>query len=115
MGFAAVPAGAVKVVHVVLSLNLGGLEHVVLRLLGKLDRTRFEPVVCALDEPGSLAPRLADLGVPLHVVRRRAAGLDLGLPARLASFFEEQGARLVHTHNASPHLYGSLAAQLTRG
>lgn len=103
----------VKIVHVVLSLNVGGLERVVLELLAHVDRSRFSPVVCALDEPGVLAPRLARLGIPLRLLSREP-GLDARLPLRLAQLLREEGARLIHTHNASPHLYGALAAQLAR-
>jgi len=101
----------VKVVHVVLGLNMGGLERVVLRLVARTDRARFEPVVCALDEPGVLAPELARLDVPLRIVRREP-GLDTSLPFRLGHWLKEQGARIVHTHNPAPHLYGSLAARI---
>jgi sugar transferase (PEP-CTERM/EpsH1 system associated) len=104
----------IKVVQVVIALNMGGLERVVLRLLGQLDRSRWTPVVCALDEPGALAPDLAQLGVPLHVIGRRP-GLDLDLAVRLSALLRREGARVVHTHNAAAHLYGSLAAHLARG
>ncbi len=107
------PPGPIKVAHVVLALNMGGLERVVLRLLARLDRARFAPIVCALDEPGGLAPDLARLGIPLRVIRR-GPGVDLGVAVRLARALREEGVRLVHTHNAASHLYGSLAAHLLR-
>lgn len=82
-----------------------------LRLLARTDRARFEPLVCALDAPGVLAPELARIGVPLALIRRRP-GLDATLPLRLAAWLHRRRAALVHTHNASPHLYGALAARL---
>jgi sugar transferase (PEP-CTERM/EpsH1 system associated) len=106
-------AEAVKVAHVVLALNMGGLERVVLRLLARLDRARFAPVVLALDEPGGLAPELARLGIPLQVMGRRP-GLDAGVAVRMSGVLRREGVRLVHTHNAAAHLYGSLAAHLVR-
>jgi sugar transferase (PEP-CTERM/EpsH1 system associated) len=106
--------GPLKIVHVVLGLDVGGLERMLLRLLAATDRDRFTPVVCALDAPGALAPELARLGVPLAVIARRP-GLDAGLPPRLALWLRRERARLVHTHNASPHLYGALAARLALG
>ena len=105
--------GPVKVAHVVLGLNVGGLERVVLRLLERLDRTRFAPIVCALDEPGELAPELARLHVPLLMVPR-APGLDFGLTVRLSRLLARERVELVHTHNTSPHLYGALAAMIAR-
>ncbi|WP_437278635.1 glycosyltransferase [Sorangium sp. So ce375] len=109
----AAPGRPVKVAHVVLSLNVGGLERVVLRLLDRMARDRFAPVVCALEEPGALAEELARLGVPLVVIPR-GPGLDPGLPVRLAAWLRREGIRLVHTHNPGPHLYGALAAGFAR-
>jgi sugar transferase (PEP-CTERM/EpsH1 system associated) len=97
------------VAHVVLSLNVGGLEKVVLRLLERIDRARFAPIVCALDEAGSLAGELDRLGVPLHVLPRRR-GLDPSLVFELAALFRREHVAVVHTHNPTPHLYGALAA-----
>ncbi|WP_437957935.1 glycosyltransferase [Sorangium sp. So ce119] len=109
----AAPGRPAKVAHVVLSLNVGGLERVVLRLLERTARDRFAPVVCALQEPGALAEELARLDVPLVVIPRRP-GLDPGLPVRLSAWMRREGIALVHTHNPGPHLYGALAAGLAR-
>lgn len=111
----AIPAlTPVKICHVVLSLDVGGLERVVLRLLSRLDRSRWTPVVVALDEPGALAGGLGRLGIPLRVMGR-GAGLDADLAVRLSALLRQEGARLVHTHNTAAHLYGSIAAHLARG
>jgi sugar transferase (PEP-CTERM/EpsH1 system associated) len=101
----------VKVVHVVLGLDVGGLERMVLRLLASTDRSRFSPIVVALDTEGALAPELARRGVPLSVVRREP-GVDTRLPFRLARWLDRERAALVHTHNATPHLHGAIAARL---
>jgi sugar transferase (PEP-CTERM/EpsH1 system associated) len=106
-------SGPLPIVHLVLALNVGGLERMLLRLLSLTDRDRFRPSLVALDEPGTLAPELARLGVPLTVMRR-GPGIDTRLPLRLAKRLRRMGARLVHTHNATPHLYGSVAAAVAR-
>jgi sugar transferase (PEP-CTERM/EpsH1 system associated) len=103
----------IKIVHLVLALDVGGLEEVVLRLVAHTDRDRFTPSVYALDAPGSMAPELAPLDVPLHVVER-APGLDATLPVRLARRLAREGVQILHTHNASPHFYGAVAASLAR-
>jgi sugar transferase (PEP-CTERM/EpsH1 system associated) len=102
---------AIKVAYVVLALNMGGLERMVLKLLARLDRSRWTPVVVALDEPGTLAPELAALGVPMRVMGR-GRGVDVEMTVRLARLLRQEGALLLHTHNAAAHLYGSVAAHL---
>ncbi len=103
----------ITIVHLVLTLDVGGLEEVVLRLLAHTDRTRFTPLVYALDAPGAMAWELDALGVPLRVFHR-APGIDLALPMRLARCLAREGVRLVHTHNVSPHFYGAVGASLVR-
>jgi len=103
----------ITIAHLVLALDVGGLEEVVLRLLAHTDRARFTPLVYALDAPGAMASELAALGVPL-VVLHRAPRLDPALPLRLARRLVSAGVRVLHTHNAGPHLYGALAANLAR-
>ena len=103
---------SVRMAHVVLSLNMGGLERVLIRLLAATDRRQFLPVVFALDEPGSLAVELSRLRVPLHVIPRAQRGVDLSLPARLAAHFHRDDVQLIHTHNSGPHFYASLAARV---
>lgn len=116
-GDAALPRGAAgpaRVAHVVLGLNVGGLERMVLQLLERTCRARFAPIVCALEEAGELAPELARLDVPLVVLPRRP-GLDARLAAELSTWLRREGVRLVHTHNPGPHLYGAVAAAIARG
>ncbi len=103
----------IKVVHLVLALDVGGLEEVVLRLVAHTDRDRFTPLVYALDVPGAMASELVALDVPLRIVKR-APGLDVTLPARLARCFVREGVQILHTHNASPHFYGAVGATLAR-
>lgn len=101
-----------RVAHIVLTLNMGGLERMVLRLLERTDRACFAPIVVALDEPGELAPELDRMGVPIvHFLRR--PGIDLKLALHLSRWLEQRGIDLVHTHNSGPHFYGSLAARMT--
>jgi sugar transferase (PEP-CTERM/EpsH1 system associated) len=103
----------VKVVHVVLGLDIGGLERVVLGLIARLDRRRFAPLVCALDRAGELSWELDRMGVPLVVMPRRR-GLDPALVWQLSRTLTRERAAIVHTHNPTPHLYGALASALAR-
>ncbi len=104
----------VTILHVVLSLQVGGLERVVLRLLAHTDRALYRPVVVTLDEPGELAYELVKLGVPCQSLGRRKGGFDLALVDRLVRVIDHEGARVLHTHNTAPHIYGVLAARKSR-
>ena len=56
----------IKVAHISTSLNTGGAEVQLLRLLGKLDKNKFEMVVISLHEETYLADEARKLGIPVH-------------------------------------------------
>jgi sugar transferase (PEP-CTERM/EpsH1 system associated) len=97
------------VAHVVWSLNVGGLENIVLRLVDRLDPTRFDSLVVCLEEAGGLA-REGDRVVALH----KKPGADWLLPLRIAPVLREHRVGVVHCHNYGPLLYGAVAARLAR-
>jgi len=106
-------ASRVTVVHVVASLDVGGLERVVFDLVRHSDRTRFAPRVVCLEGVGAWSGRFAELGIPVDCVARSRGG-TAGRILRLARHLHEVGADVVHTHNVKPHLHGALAAALAR-
>jgi glycosyltransferase involved in cell wall biosynthesis len=103
----------VTVVHVVASLDVGGLEGVVFDLVKHADRTRFAPRVVCLEDLGAWRWRFAELGIPVDCIAPQRGGLA-GRILRLARRLREIGADVVHTHNVKPHLHGALAAALAR-
>ena len=64
-----------RVLHVINNLNLGGAEMMLVRLLGRLDRTRWSPHVVSLIGGGPAAERLESIGVPVTFL-----GMRRGLP-----------------------------------
>jgi sugar transferase (PEP-CTERM/EpsH1 system associated) len=105
--------GRIRVVHLVLSLDFAGLEMVVVDLARQADRSRFEPHVICLREPGGLAALLKKHGVPVH-------SLDCPeLPKfrtlrRLVRLLRQIRPHVLHTHNPSPHMFGVFATCLAR-
>lgn len=56
----------IKIAHISTSLETGGAEVQLLRLLDKIDKTKFEMIVISLHEETYLADQVRDLGVPVH-------------------------------------------------
>jgi sugar transferase (PEP-CTERM/EpsH1 system associated) len=101
----------VRVAHIVSTLNIGGLEKVVLNLMQHCNRDLFEPCVVCLGEAGALAPLFADLQVPVLSLgpTNRIRG---GKLVPLLKILSKVKPHVVHTHNPSPHLYGIVAGRL---
>lgn len=99
-----------RVVHVVTSLAIGGLEKVVLDLVRYRTRDVFGARVICLDASGTLQQGFAELGVPVESI-----GTTGSVPARilkLARRLRQLRPHVLHTHNPQAHLHGTLAARL---
>lgn len=106
------PPQRVKLVFVITGLATGGAEMMLLKLLERLDRTRFSPLVISLTTTGEIGPCIAALGIPVEAV-----GMNKGLAGVLA--FPRLVARLrgikpdvVHTWMYHSDLLGGVAARL---
>lgn len=100
-----------KVAHVVLSLQPGGLERFVVALSSTYAMAGIEQIVVCLDERGVLAPQVEAAGHQVALVPRRP-GFNPRLIAQLARFFQKHAVDVVHTHSLDPMFYGGIAARI---
>jgi glycosyltransferase involved in cell wall biosynthesis len=98
---------AARVLQVVLSLDTGGTERLVVELCTKL-RRRVEMAVCCLDSPGALAQEVTDCGIEV-VALHRDTGFRPTLGYRIAKLAERHRATIIHCHQYSPFVYGRIA------
>ena len=98
------------VAHVVLTLDHGGLEHLVIQLSVQLQRRGIRSVIVVLTD-GALVGEARRQGIDVFVLGKRE-GLDLTVIPRLARVLRRERADVVHSHNFAPLNYGTLAAKL---
>jgi glycosyltransferase involved in cell wall biosynthesis len=96
-----------RVLQVVLSLDTGGTERLVIQICTKLHQ-RFGMAVCCLDAPGALAGELTDRGIEVAALNRDG-GFRPSLGYRIAKLAERHGADVLHCHQYSPFIYGRIA------
>lgn len=104
---------AVKIVQIVPALEIGGLERVVINLAEKINSKNYNVVICCLEGKGDLRAEAERKGIRVISADKRP-GKDFLLPLRLASILKNENARIVHTHNSGPLLYGTLAAKIAQ-
>ena len=109
-----VPAdGRIHVLHLVTSLEPGGLENGVVNLANGLDPSGFRTTVACMERVGDFARRLReDVRV---ICLGKAPGFRFSVATRLARTIRSEGADILHTHNLGPLIYGSLAGVLAGG
>ncbi len=97
----------IGVLQVVLSLDPGGTERLVVELSKRLEG-RCRTLVCCLDRKGAWAAELAEHGIPVVALGRRP-GFRPALGLRIAALARRHGARVLHCHHYSPFVYGTIA------
>lgn len=100
----------VRVVHLVSTLNMGGLEKVVYDLTRLADRDQFDVRVVCLGEVGALERMYADIDVPVTELRVLGNGILPSIRA-LVRVLRRNPPDVLHTHNPSPHIAGAVAAR----
>jgi glycosyltransferase involved in cell wall biosynthesis len=100
-----------RLVFIITGLSTGGSETMLLKLLERIDRRRFQPHVFSLSGKGEIGPRIEALGIPVE-----ALGMRPGLPSplkfhRLVSRLRELQPDMIHTWMYHADLVGSLAAR----
>jgi sugar transferase (PEP-CTERM/EpsH1 system associated) len=99
--------------HIVYSLQIGGLEELVLNVVRKANREKYRLTVIVLRQDGPLALEIEKLGVQVHRLGG-GEGFSWALVSRLATLLRQEKIDLVHTHDLGPFIYGGLA-MLRRG
>jgi glycosyltransferase involved in cell wall biosynthesis len=99
-----------SVLHVVLSLDVGGLEHIVLNLVKEGVRAGHSVSILCLEKTGVLAPDAERLGATVHCVHK-AAGIEWRVVKRISAVLESIRPDIVHTHHLTALLYAGPAAR----
>ncbi len=99
------------IMFITFSLDVGGIETLILEICRRIDRQKYQPFVCSFFENGRLEPEFKNLDIPVYTVQK-SDGLDWSLSFRLVKLFKELEVDIVHTHNPSVWLYGGIAAKL---
>lgn len=104
-------ARKLRVCHVSMTLLTGGLERLLVEFGRHRNAERFDCEFLALDQIGTPADDLREMGFEVASVAAESLGKLAHLQTLIRRFHDGQ-FDIVHTHNTVAHFYGSLAAHL---
>jgi hypothetical protein len=99
-----------NVTHVVLSLDVGGLERNVVNQVREGRRLGQNVSILCVERPGTLAPRAEELGARVVCVDK-PPGLRPGTVGTIRSVLRDLRPYVIHTNQIGPLLYTGLAAR----
>jgi glycosyltransferase involved in cell wall biosynthesis len=101
------------VAHVMLSLDVGGLERNVLNQVRQAPRLGQRITIICLERPGALAQPARELGATVICTQKRP-GIRVGLVGALRNILREIQPDVVHTHQIGTLFYAGPAALWAR-
>jgi glycosyltransferase involved in cell wall biosynthesis len=105
------PTRRLKVLHLLVSLPVGGAEDLVAAIVRGLDPERFAAGVACLGLPGPVGEELYSAGYPVNYLGHNLKRTSLWrLVADVRRLLQELEPDILHTHLYHPNLYGRLAA-----
>jgi sugar transferase (PEP-CTERM/EpsH1 system associated) len=102
-----------RILHVVYSLNIGGLERVVIDLTKGFMKKGHIVSICCLNEKGVLGEELELEGIEMFSLGKRP-GIAWNLPFRISKIIKKRHFNIIHTHNEGGLIYGATAALIAR-
>ena len=106
------PSQPIRVCHVSMCLQTGGLERLLVDFARFHDRKKFELQFLALSGDGQPAADIRAEKCVVHVLNEDLSIRKLQSLTQLVRHLKQQRAQIVHTHNTYAHFYGALAARL---
>ena len=104
----------IRVAYVAHTFMVGGAEEMVLNLVRHLPSDRYEPMVCAIHEPGPIGHEIAATGVPFRTLGRVPGLRDPLAPVAIYRYLREVQPHLIHTVLLTASLDGRAAAIVAR-
>jgi glycosyltransferase involved in cell wall biosynthesis len=103
----------INVLYVIWSLGLGGAEQVVISLAKGLDRNKFKPFVCCLNDEGRFAEEVKKEGIQV-IALNKAKGIDFSLISKMVRVIKENNIQIIHTHLWGANFWGRFAASAAK-
>jgi len=99
-----------KIIYIITGLSTGGAEVMLYKLLSRINRQHFSPVVISLMDRGTWGDRIADLGIPIYTIGMKSGTLNLNNIWRMIHIVRQLKPDLIQGWM----YHGNLAAQFVK-
>src|SRR5262245_45573629 len=103
-----------KIMHLITTLDTGGTEMQLAKLLARTDRARFEHCVASLTNVGPVGEMIRDQGIPVYSLGMRRSVPSLSGLWKLLRLIRHEQPRILQTWLYHADLLGLLVGKLAR-
>lgn len=101
-----------RIVHVITSLNIGGAEMMLYKLLAGSGRNRFSHSVISMLDEGAIGRKIKSLGLPVYALNMRRSLLSLPAVFELARMVRSIRPDIIQGWMYHGNLFSSMASKL---
>lgn len=102
----------IHIVHLISSLDVGGAEMMLYKLISRIDPNRFQNTVICLIEVGPIGDKLRELGISVHSLGMRRGQPSLFALYRLVRLLHRKKPNILQTWLYHADLMGLIAARI---
>jgi glycosyltransferase involved in cell wall biosynthesis len=104
----------VNILHIISTLNVGGVENQLAIILGKYDRRKLFPLVCSLSDKGEIGREIEESGIEVIPLNKFGHQFNWTIVRDIYKLIKTRDVKIVRTHQYHANLYGRLAAWLAK-
>lgn len=101
----------IKLTHLVLDMDLGGLQRLISQMVPVMARDVFDVNVVCMNRKGCFGNQLEADGFNVKLLQKNQKRADLWYPVRLAHYLRKRKTDILHMH-AGTFIFGALAGSL---
>lgn len=103
----------INVLHLLLSLETGGMERFVYEHCLEIDKSMFNVSVCCIDRLGGFYESLVENGIRVDLLEKNQNHFDWFFPWKLKKYLKEDNINILHIHTGA-FFHGSVAGFLAK-
>lgn len=101
----------IKLTHLVLDMDLGGLQRLIAQMIPIMDGNIFAFEVLCMNREGCFADQLRSKGFSVVLLQKNQKRADLWYPVRLARYLRKERVDILHMHTGT-FIFGALAGAI---
>lgn len=103
----------INVLHLLLSLEIGGMERFVYEHCLEIDKKLFNISVCCIDRLGGFSEKLKENGIKVDLLRKNQNHFDYLFCLKLSKYLKNNKIDILHIHSGA-FFHGSVAGVLSK-